>query len=190
MSVSGHVYAVDGWGVGEVWVDGSCVVAHDLPSPARALPGARGWRDDRGDPGPAAPDGGARPPLGTVPSEFSPESTDFVSGLCRRFACHLAGDRVTYEDVEVDDAWCTPFQHALLEALRSVPWGEVVAYGELAALAGRPRAARAAGSFCADNRLSLIVPCHRVVSATSIGGYGDSGVATKRALLRLEGVEL
>ncbi len=187
MSVSGHVYAVDGWGVGEVWIEGSRVVSHDLPSPARARPRAHGGR---GNPDPAAPVGGVRPPLGTVPSQVSREDDGFVSGLCRRFASHLAGDRVAYEDVEVDDAWCTPFQRALLEALRSVPWGDVVAYGELAALAGRPGAARAAGAFCADNHLSLIVPCHRVVAATSIGGYGDSGVDTKRALLRLEGVEL
>jgi len=75
-------------------------------------------------------------------------------------------------------------------AARAVPWGEVVSYGELAALAGRPGAARAAGSFCADNRYSLIIPCHRVVAANGIGGYGSAGPALKRRLLALEGVEL
>ena len=110
--------------------------------------------------------------------------------LCRRFALHLAGEPVDYADVPVDLAGATPFQQALAAVLRSVPWGEVVTYGELAALAGRPGAARAAGSFCAENRLSLIVPCHRVVAAGGIGGYGANGLPRKRRLLALEGVTL
>ena len=48
-------------------------------------------------------------------------------------------------------------------------------------------AARAAGTFCAENRFSLFVPCHRVVAAGGIGGYGSLGVEYKRRLLRLEG---
>jgi methylated-DNA-[protein]-cysteine S-methyltransferase len=187
MTASGHVYAVDGWGVGEVWVEHSRVVAHDLPSQSRVPPRAQGGQ---GDPNTAAPLGGARLPLGTVAADPSRERDDFVSELCRRFAHHLAGDVVVYDDIELDNTWCTPFQRALLEALRSIPWGEIVAYGELAALAGRPAAARAAGAFCAGNRFALIVPCHRVVGATSIGGYGDAGIVTKRDLLRLEGIEL
>jgi methylated-DNA-[protein]-cysteine S-methyltransferase len=114
----------------------------------------------------------------------------FVAELVRRVSLHLAGHPVAYEDVPLDLEWATPFQRALAAALRAVPWGEVVSYGELAALAGRPGAARAAGSFCADNRYALIVPCHRVVAAGSIGGYGTSGVELKRRLLALEGVRL
>lgn len=113
-----------------------------------------------------------------------------VAELCRRFSLHLGGHAVSYEDVQLDLAWATPLQQALAAALRAVPWGEVVSYGELAALAGRPGAARAAGSFCADNRYALIVPCHRVVAAGGIGGYGTSGVELKRRLLALEGVRL
>jgi methylated-DNA-[protein]-cysteine S-methyltransferase len=81
----------------------------------------------------------------------------------------------------------TPFQRALVQALRSVPYGETVAYGELAALAGSPNAQRAAGTFCAGNRFPLVVPCHRVVSADGIGGFGTLGVEYKRRLLELEG---
>ena len=73
---------------------------------------------------------------------------------------------------------------------RAIPWGEIVSYGELAALAGCPGAARAAGSFCAENRFSLIIPCHRVVAANGIGGYGEAGPELKRRLLALEGVRL
>ncbi len=63
-------------------------------------------------------------------------------------------------------------------------------YGELAALAGYPGAARAAGSFCAANRFSFLVPCHRVVAAHGIGSYGRTGIEVKRRLLALEGVHL
>lgn len=113
-----------------------------------------------------------------------------MSDLCRRFHQHLSGARTAYEDVRVDTRWCTPFQEALLGTLRAVPWGEVVSYGELAALAGNPGAARAAGTFCAQNRVALVVPCHRVVAADGIGGYGDGGTVLKRRLLALEGVRL
>jgi methylated-DNA-[protein]-cysteine S-methyltransferase len=65
-----------------------------------------------------------------------------------------------------------------------------VSYGELAALAGRPRAPRAAGAVCSTNRFAFVVPCHRVVSAHGIGGYGEAGVEVKRRLLALEGVRL
>ena len=62
-----------------------------------------------------------------------------------------------------------------------------MSYGELAALAGRPGAPRAAGSFCAGNRLPIFVPCHRVVGADGIGSYGELGVDYKLRLLALEG---
>ena len=68
-----------------------------------------------------------------------------------------------------------------------MPRGDVVSYGELAALAGAPGAARAAGTFCARSRLSLFVPCHRVVAADGLGSYGSYGVDYKRRLLALEG---
>jgi methylated-DNA-[protein]-cysteine S-methyltransferase len=77
-----------------------------------------------------------------------------------------------------------------VDALRRVGWGEVVTYGELAALAGRPGAARAAGTFCGRCDLSPFVPTHRVVSAGGIGSYGDLGIDYKRRLLELEGVRL
>lgn len=134
--------------------------------------------------------GGANPPEITLAADPSREGDGFVPDLCQRVARHLAGDETGYDDLPLDVLWCTELQRALLETLRAVPWGEVVTYGELAALAGRPGAARAAGSFCAGNRFALVVPCHRVVAAEGIGGYGASGVALKRRLLRLEGVSL
>jgi O-6-methylguanine DNA methyltransferase len=167
-------YDVDGWGVGELWVGAGNVLAHELPSPA-------GGGND-------APLGGVSPPARTLADEASPVGAEFVPDLVQRIHTHLAGGRADYGSVPLDLSWCTPFQQALAQALRAVPWGEVVTYGELAALAGRPRAARAAGTFCAENRFALFVPCHRVVGASGIGGYGPAGVQLKRRLLALEGV--
>ena len=179
-----HRYAVDGWGVGEIVTRDGVLVAHALPSRQRRL-----------SPGAGGPRGGANPPEVTLAADPSRESDDFVPDLCRRFADHLAGTAVSYHDVPVDESGLTSFQRELLGAARSVGWGEVVTYGGLAGLARRPRAARAAGSFCAGNRWSLVVPCHRVVAAGKaepfeLGGYGSAGPALKRRLLALEGTLL
>jgi methylated-DNA-[protein]-cysteine S-methyltransferase len=111
-------------------------------------------------------------------------------GLVGRIRTFLAGAPVAFGDVVLDLSWCTPFQRAVALALRDVPRGEVVSYGELAALAGYPGAARPVGTFCAQNRFAFLLPCHRVVAADGIGSYGSSGIAVKRRLLALEGVRL
>jgi methylated-DNA-[protein]-cysteine S-methyltransferase len=106
--------------------------------------------------------------------------------LADRIQSYFDGRPVDFADVELDLSWGTDFQLALAKALREVPYGETVTYGELAALAGRPNAQRAAGTFCAGNRFPLVVPCHRVVSAGGLGGYGSLGGGYKRRLLELE----
>jgi methylated-DNA-[protein]-cysteine S-methyltransferase len=81
-----------------------------------------------------------------------------------------------------------PFRRAVLEELRGVPLGSTVSYGELAARAGNPRAARAVGTACARNPVPIVVPCHRVLPGTGkLGAYGG-GPERKQALLALEGV--
>ena len=115
---------------------------------------------------------------------------DVVLGHEFRFGSASAGDDASLGDVPLDLDWTTPFQRAVADALRLVPRGEIVSYGELAALAGYPGAARAVGSFCATNRFMFLIPCHRVVGAAGIGGYGSAGVDVKRRLLALEGVRL
>ena len=110
--------------------------------------------------------------------------------LVERLRAYFDGAPDSFEDVDVDLEYETPFLEQCAHALRAVPRGEVVTYGEFAALAGAPGAARAAGSFCARNRLGLFVPCHRVVAAGGLGSYGSHGLAYKRRLLELEGVTL
>jgi methylated-DNA-[protein]-cysteine S-methyltransferase len=109
--------------------------------------------------------------------------------LASRLAAYFTGEPDEFADVTLDVSWCTPFQHAVVTSLRGVGRGETVTYGELAALAGHPGASRAAGSFCAHNRFGIIVPCHRVVAAGGLGGYGSLGADYKRRLLALEGVK-
>jgi methylated-DNA-[protein]-cysteine S-methyltransferase len=145
-------YDVEGWGVGELWLEGERVVWHELPFPSRTV-----------------------------------QVTDCYLPLVERLRAYFAGADDTFADVDVDLEYETPFLEACAQALRGIPRGEVVTYGELAALAGSPGAARAAGSFCARNRLGLFVPCHRVVGAAGLGSYGSYGIEYKRRLLELEG---
>jgi methylated-DNA-[protein]-cysteine S-methyltransferase len=110
--------------------------------------------------------------------------------LINRFRSYFEGEAATFDDVRLEVHDWTPFQLDCLRALRSVPYGDVVSYSELARLAGHPRAQRAAGTFCAGNRFALVVPCHRVVAADGLGSYPSLGVDYKRRLLALEGVTL
>jgi methylated-DNA-[protein]-cysteine S-methyltransferase len=106
--------------------------------------------------------------------------------LAARLVAFFAGAPDAFADVELslDDG----FYGACARVLRSLPRGQVVTYGELAALAGAPGAARAAGTFCARNRFSPFVPCHRVVASDGLGSFGALGTDYKRRLLALEGV--
>jgi O-6-methylguanine DNA methyltransferase len=77
----------------------------------------------------------------------------------------------------------------VLSVVRRIPAGRVATYGDVAALAGRPRAARAVGNIMRGCRRQD-VPCHRVVAAAGkLGGYGGN-LELKRALLRAEGLQV
>jgi methylated-DNA-[protein]-cysteine S-methyltransferase len=80
----------------------------------------------------------------------------------------------------------TAFQRMIWTALREIPFGETVSYGELAELIGKPTAARAVGLANGKNPVGIIVPCHRVIGASgSLTGYGG-GLENKQWLLDLE----
>src|SRR5689334_25107816 len=79
------------------------------------------------------------------------------------------------------------FADRVLAVVRRIPVGRVATYGDVAALAGRPRAARAVGNIMRECHRPD-VPCHRVIAAGGrLGGYGGSE-ALKRALLAAEGI--
>ena len=82
------------------------------------------------------------------------------------------------------------FEGEIMEALARVPYGTTVCYGELAAMAGHPGAARAVGNVMRSNQLMIVLPCHRVIGADgSLRGYGGlgNGLEHKRWLLEFEG---
>ena len=80
----------------------------------------------------------------------------------------------------------TPFQEKVLTALRQVPYGETVSYGELAKNIGSPKASRAVGQANARNPIPIVIPCHRVIgSSGKLTGFGG-GIAVKQSLLDLE----
>ena len=175
MAVTQMAYDIDGWGTGELVVSDGLVVLHESPWPRARTPLVPSQT-------PAHPGQGHG-----IPREASPERNSFVAEVIARLRSYFDGDCAALEEVPVDLEHESPFLVRCAEELRAIPPGEVVTYGELAALAGAPGAARAAGSFCARNRLGLFVPCHRVVAASGLGSYGSAGVAYKRRLLVLEG---
>ncbi|MEQ1572943.1 MAG: MGMT family protein [Vicinamibacterales bacterium] len=83
----------------------------------------------------------------------------------------------------------TSFTHRVLSIVRRIPPGRVATYGDIAALAGNPRAARAVGNIMREARVPGL-PCHRVLAAGGgLGGYGGQ-LQLKRELLRAEGIEV
>jgi len=99
---------------------------------------------------------------------------------------YFAGERENFT-VALDRSGRLGFSGEVLAALESVPYATTVSYGELAALAGRPKAFRAVGTTMGRNPIAVIVPCHRVLRAGgALGEYGG-GVSTKQWLLDLEG---
>jgi methylated-DNA-[protein]-cysteine S-methyltransferase len=106
------------------------------------------------------------------------ELDEYFEGKRRRF------------DLPLDVAMLADFNRRVLRELARVPYGHVVTYGELAARAARPRAARAVGTVMNRNPLPIVLPCHRVIGANGkLVGYGG-GLERKEALLRLEGALL
>ncbi len=102
---------------------------------------------------------------------------------------HLAGDPQRFSGCRLAFDGISPFCRNVYRAARSVPPGRTISYGELAARAGRPGAARAVGQAMRTNPFHIIVPCHRVLPVSGrLGAYSaGTGPATKARLLALEG---
>src|SRR5690606_816156 len=105
----------------------------------------------------------------------------------QRFA---EGTPESFDDVLLEWPPLTEFQRRVLDTTRRIPYGQTLSYGQLAARAGSPRAARAVGTVMANNRFPIIVPCHRVVaSGEKLGGFSAlQGTVLKRVMLDMEAV--
>ncbi len=114
-----------------------------------------------------------------------------LPGLSKAVSAYFRGRPVSFDDVPTPSG--SAFHVRCWEACRSIPAGQTRTYGELAAMAGTPGAARAAGGAMRSNPLPVIVPCHRIVGARDLHGYGGTTdprsrpLAIKRMLLELEG---
>ena len=127
-----------------------------------------------------------------LPSEAIRDQA-LLGDLAGRFEQYFAGEVVDFGDVPTPTG--SPFMRRCWEACRSIPRGETRSYGELATMAGgRGNAARAAGQSMRRNPMPIVIPCHRVISATGhLHGFSGScdqagpQLAVKRTLLQMEG---
>lgn len=158
---------------------GEPVVYRDIPTPlgqmrlVASVQGLRGaWFADQ----PQSPvaDGWTRMVSDPILEQARRELNEWFAGRRRDFEVAL-------------DPLGTPFQHAVWRALRALDFGQIVSYGDLARVVGRPKGAQAIGGAVGRNPVIIIIPCHRVIGAdTSLTGFGG-GLARKQALLKHEG---
>jgi methylated-DNA-[protein]-cysteine S-methyltransferase len=96
---------------------------------------------------------------------------------------YLSGKRKKF-DVKLKYSG-TIFQMAVWNEMMKIPYGKTVSYKELAMRIGKPNAYRAVANACGANKLPIIIPCHRVVASSGLGGY-SAGIEIKKKLLELE----
>ncbi len=126
-------------------------------------------------------------------AEFFPGAVErshpCISELGDRIQSYLGGALVGFDIGILDRRQCYRFQKRVLIAEYKIPWGWVSTYGRIAKHIGKPGGARAVGNGSGRNPFPIVIPCHRVVrSDGALGGY-RGGLAMKRALLEMEGVE-
>jgi methylated-DNA-[protein]-cysteine S-methyltransferase len=112
-------------------------------------------------------------------------SPDLFQGLVERLKAYFAGHKADFPD-RLDLYGATPFQRAVWEAARLIPYGQTRSYTWVAGQIGKPTAVRAVGQALGRNPLPVIVPCHRVLAINgAIGGF-SGGLEMKGFLLSLE----
>lgn len=126
--------------------------------------------------------------FGTQPTAATKTETPLIKTAHRQLAEYLAGSRRVF-DLPLSPQG-TPFQKTVWAQLLKIPYGETASYGEIARMAGNPKACRAVGMANNRNPISIFIPCHRVIGADgSLTGYGG-GLEIKRFLLELEGAAI
>ena len=114
-------------------------------------------------------------------------NNDLISELITKLDDYFSGGLHNI-DCPLDLNSMTPFGKRVLTACSKVGYGETLSYGELALRAGSPGASRAVGTVMSKNPLPIVIPCHRVISASGkIGGY-TGGLHKKRLLMTIEGI--
>jgi AraC family transcriptional regulator of adaptative response/methylated-DNA-[protein]-cysteine methyltransferase len=131
----------------------------------------------------------AKKALAKVSAHYGVETirrkTDTIKNAEKQIKLYFSG-KLTNFDLPLDFPG-TEFQKSVWRQLLKIPFGKTVNYGRIAAKTGSPSAARAAGAAIGSNRISILIPCHRVVGKDgSLTGYGG-GLWRKKWLLRHEG---
>lgn len=127
---------------------------------------------------------------------IGPRDDPLARQLEEELAAYFAGRDPPFR-TPLDLSAGTPFQQRVWRALRSIPFGTTVSYGDVARRIGKPKAARAVGQAIGANPVGIVVPCHRVIRGSGreaathtrrcrLGGFG-AGLPIKRWLLRHEG---
>ena len=113
---------------------------------------------------------------------------DWNPDLRRQLVRFARGEYVSFDDVVLPQDGLTEFQQRVYAGARAIPYGERLSYAELAEKVGSPRAARAVGNCMRQNRVPIIIPCHRVVGAGGrLGGFSaPTGITLKQTLLQME----
>ncbi|MFW5864242.1 MAG: methylated-DNA--[protein]-cysteine S-methyltransferase [bacterium] len=120
------------------------------------------------------------------PDAQSSAACPFLPKLIQEARAYFQGD-VVHFDVPLDWRAGSDFQRKVWRTVQDIPYGEVRSYGEVAILCGHPGAARAVGTAMSKNQTGLIVPCHRVVAANSIGGFSTpAGTRLKKRMIEWE----
>jgi len=110
-------------------------------------------------------------------------ATPLQADALRQLAEYFAGTRQTF-DVPLD--WGTGLHYRVRHAIAAIPFGQTRTYGDIAKAVGAP--AQAVGQACGANPIPILIPCHRILGAKTLGGFSaPGGVETKVALLRHEG---
>jgi methylated-DNA-[protein]-cysteine S-methyltransferase len=118
-------------------------------------------------------------------SSYAQKAMDHFSEQIGRY---LDGEVIELPINYLDSGRVSEFQWRVLMADRTIPRGRVCSYSQLAAIIGKPKAARAVGSALACNPFPIVIPCHRAVRSNGdLGGFGG-GLPMKRELLEMEGV--
>jgi len=105
--------------------------------------------------------------------------------VIRQLEAYFAGDLREFDLPLAPNG--TPFQQRVWRELRTIPYGTTISYLDVARRIGQPNAVRAVGAANGQNRIAIVIPCHRVIGADgSLTGFGG-GIEVKGRLLRLEG---
>jgi len=118
------------------------------------------------------------------------ESKNNIDKIFFQIREYMKGYAVEFSLDSLDMEQCYDFQKRVLLELGRIPRGKVVSYGQLAGKIGAPGAARAVGTALARNPFPITLPCHRVVKSTGHLGNFGGGREMKKALLRVEGINL